>query len=120
MERRNLFKTVVAGSLAGTLAPAAFARPASPDGALPPLPTLTDPGERRGDMPYRKLGRTGEMVSAIGFGGSHFAKPTIEPIQSAKLCLEAIISASLAIRPRRSTSTRCRWRRSTASSSAPC
>ena len=95
MERRNLFKTMVggglAGALAGTVSPeAALARTGSPDGALPPLPRLDDPGERRGDMLYRKLGRTGEMVSAIGFGGSHFAKPTIDKAQSIKLCHEAI------------------------------
>lgn len=89
MERRSLFKTMVAGGLAGTLAPAA--RADTPDAAsLPSLPKLTDPGERRGDMLYRRLGRTGEMVSAIGFGGSHFAKPSIDQMQSIKLCHEAI------------------------------
>jgi predicted aldo/keto reductase-like oxidoreductase len=89
MERRNLFKTMVAGGLAG-IAPGGLARAASPEDTLPPLPKLGDPGERRGDMLYRKLGRTGEMVSAIGFGGSHFAKPTIDQAQSIKLCHEAI------------------------------
>jgi predicted aldo/keto reductase-like oxidoreductase len=28
-------------------------------------------GERKGEMIYRRLGRTGELVSAIGIGGSH-------------------------------------------------
>ena len=89
MERRSLFKTMVAGGLAGSLA-ATRGRAETPDDVLPPLPKLTDPGERRGDMLYRRLGRTGEMVSAIGFGGSHFAKPAIDQMQSIRLCHEAI------------------------------
>ena len=90
MERRSLFKSVVAGGLAGTLARGSTAAAASSDTGLPPLPKLTDPGERRGDMLYRTLGRTGERISAIGFGGSHFAKPSIDQAQSTRLCHEAI------------------------------
>jgi len=96
MERRDLFKTMVAGGVAGAVMPAALTRAATSVEAsdststLPPLPKLTDPGERRGDMLYRKLGRTGETISAIGFGGSHFAKPGIEQAQSIKLCHEAV------------------------------
>jgi predicted aldo/keto reductase-like oxidoreductase len=41
-------------------------------------------------MPYRRLGSTGETVSAIGFGGSHFAKPPIEAAESIRLCHAAI------------------------------
>ncbi len=93
MERRTLFKSVVAGGIAATVAQAAQAQATqaqSADAGLPPLPKLTDPGERRGDMLYRKLGRTGESVSAIGFGGSHFAKPAIDQAESIRLCHAAI------------------------------
>src|SRR5947209_4112548 len=31
--------------------------------------------EKRGDMPYRPLGGTGEKVSALGLGGAHIGKP---------------------------------------------
>ena len=34
------------------------------------LPFVTDPGERRGDMLYRRFGRTDELISAIGMAGS--------------------------------------------------
>lgn len=45
-----------------------------------PIVTLVSAGllaadERRGDMIYRKLGRTVESVSAIGIGGSHIGRP---------------------------------------------
>ena len=34
--------------------------------------------EMKGDFPYRKLGRTGEKVSAIGVGGFHIGIPSEE------------------------------------------
>ena len=34
--------------------------------------------EKRGDMPYRVLGRTGEKVSCIGVGGYHIGNPSEE------------------------------------------
>ena len=34
--------------------------------------------EKRGDIPYRTLGRTGEKVSAIGLGGYHMGIPKTE------------------------------------------
>jgi predicted aldo/keto reductase-like oxidoreductase len=55
-----------------------------------PLPRLENPGELRGEMLYRELGWTGDIVSAIGFGGSHFAKPGIAQNESIRLCHAAI------------------------------
>ncbi len=88
MERRDLFKTIMAGGAIAALPAIAGAQ--TPAGTPPALPKLTDPGVLRGDMLYRKFGRTGEMVSAIGFGGSHFAKKSIDQAQSITLCHEAI------------------------------
>ncbi|MGZ4124961.1 MAG: aldo/keto reductase, partial [Actinomycetota bacterium] len=48
------------------------------------------PGRRSGDMLYRSLGRTGVEVSAIGFGGSHFAKKALSEAQSIELVHAAI------------------------------
>jgi aryl-alcohol dehydrogenase-like predicted oxidoreductase len=41
-------------------------------------------------MLYRPLGKTGEIVSAIGLGGSHMAKPTLTEEQSIRLVRSAI------------------------------
>ncbi len=40
------------------------------------VPLVADPGVRRGDMLYRKLGRTGVEVSALGIGGFHLSQTT--------------------------------------------
>jgi predicted aldo/keto reductase-like oxidoreductase len=55
-----------------------------------PLPPLTDPGEMRGEMLYRKLGRTGESVSAIGLGGSHIGKASVTEADGIRVIQEAI------------------------------
>jgi uncharacterized protein len=54
------------------------------------LPLRSNPGEMRGEMLYHPLGATGEAVSAIGFGGSHFAKPAIVEDESIRLVHAAI------------------------------
>ncbi len=111
MERRSVLKGVVGGGLAAgvagkavaqapSIAPADEANKVGSAGQYPPgpaeeagapgLPLLTNPGERRGEMLYRPLGRTGEMVSAIGLGGSHIAKPPITQQEATHLMHEAI------------------------------
>jgi predicted aldo/keto reductase-like oxidoreductase len=69
--------------------------PALPEGLNRPvdpaaLPFVTDPGERRGDMLFRKLGRTGETVSAIGLGGFHIGKSALGDDEAIKLIHQAI------------------------------
>jgi aryl-alcohol dehydrogenase-like predicted oxidoreductase len=59
--RRNFLEEIAALSVAGLAAKGLFAA-----------------DERRGEMIYRTLGRTGERVSAIGLGGSHIANPRDE------------------------------------------
>ena len=79
MERRKFFLRSMAA--AGIAAPAATAQqsvaPALAQGAnsAAVIPRVSDPGELRGEMLYRKFGSTGETVLAIGMGGSHIAKP---------------------------------------------
>ena len=66
--------------------PAGLNRPADPAN----LPFVTDPGEMRGEMLYRKLGRTGETISAIGLGGFHIGKSKLSDDESVKLIHAAI------------------------------
>lgn len=84
MHRRDFLKTSAVAAAASSV-PAAAAPTANPPqqtDALDPkdLMRVTDAGERRGDMIYRTLGRTGVKVSLIGMGGAHLSrKPLDEP-----------------------------------------
>jgi uncharacterized protein len=67
----------------------------NPDGtdiSLDPhdLPRVTDVGERRGDMIYRTLGRTGEKVSLIGIGGAHLSRAPLDEASAGKLIHAAL------------------------------
>ena len=99
MERRTFIKAVAASGLTGAAAPAAIAAseptptvtaPMTAAQAAAALPKVTDIGELRGEMIYRKLGTTGETVSAIGLGGSHIGKPALSDADSIKLMHEAM------------------------------
>ena len=61
VQRRKFLETMGGLSIAGLISQGLFAA-----------------DERKGDMIYRKLGRTGERVSAIGLGGSHIGAPKEE------------------------------------------
>ncbi|TLU72125.1 aldo/keto reductase [Lichenicoccus roseus] len=54
------------------------------------LPFVTDAGERRGDMLYRRFGRTDEMISAIGLGGFHLGKKSLTDAEAVRLVHEGI------------------------------
>ena len=49
-----------------------------------------DPGERRGEMLYRRFGRTDEMISAIGMGGFHLGKSVLSDQEAVRLVHEGI------------------------------
>ena len=54
------------------------------------LPFVTDPGERRGDMLYRRFGRTTELISAIGMGGFHLGKTAVTDEEAVRLVHEGV------------------------------
>ena len=100
MERRAFMKAALAAGVAGAAGEArAATNPATAPQANPPqsaaeaaaaLPTNGVPGEIKGEMLYRALGRTGETVSAIGLGGSHIGKPKLSDDEAVALMHEAI------------------------------
>jgi predicted aldo/keto reductase-like oxidoreductase len=95
MERRNFIKAAVAAGLATNVARAIARQSPNATGGDESsadliLPRATDPGELRGEMLYRQLGRTGERVSAIGLGGSHIGKPALSTSESIRLIHQAI------------------------------
>ncbi len=103
LDRRSFLKTGIAAAgiaasarLLGSTAaaqdtspdqPAAGSRLATRPAALV-LPLLKGPDQRKDDMPYRPLGRTGEKVSLIGLGGWHLGAA-----KDLKECARIIASA---------------------------
>ncbi len=51
---------------------------------------VTDVGERRGEMLYRTLGRTGERVSVIGLGGAHLSRNPLTEESATRLIHAAL------------------------------
>ncbi len=68
MERRDFVKGV-AGATAIAAAAPAFGQTTAPTGPV------TSRLSQNPEMKYRPLGRTGEVVSLVGLGGFHLAKP---------------------------------------------
>jgi hypothetical protein len=77
MDRRRFLKSALAGAAAPALSAQEIATPSIARGtkAVENIDRVNDAGELRGEMLYRKFGRTGEVVSAIGMGGWHLAQP---------------------------------------------
>ncbi len=93
MERRHFLESIaVAGftSLASAQQNTTPGTENSTNGAASKLPRTQSAGELRGEMLYRKLGSTGETVSAIGLGGSHISKATLSEDESIRLIHEAV------------------------------
>ncbi|MDB4954664.1 MAG: oxidoreductase [Myxococcales bacterium] len=44
----------------------------------------------RGEVPYRKLGRTGEKVSIVGIGGFHIGKPYLDEAEAIRIVRTAL------------------------------
>ncbi len=92
MDRRDFIKIASALGLAGSTGVLRSNAAEENENQSNPtrLPRVTDPGELRGEMLYRILGKTGERVSAIGLGGSHIGKPAVPESESIRLIHEAI------------------------------
>ncbi len=54
------------------------------------LPLVTDAGERRGEMLYRRFGRTEERVSLVGIGGFHLGKKALSDEEAVRLVHAAV------------------------------
>ncbi len=86
MERRTFLQGIAAGALAAPMG----SGKQSAVSTETRIPRVTDPGELRGEMLYRKFGQTGETVSAIGLGGSHIGKPSLTEAEATRLIHQAI------------------------------
>ncbi len=75
------------------VSPAGMTRSALPSSRVDEpdnLPFVTDPGEQRGEMIYRRFGRSGEMISAIGMGGFHLGKTAVSDAEAVRLVHEGV------------------------------
>lgn len=93
MERRRFLQSVAAGLTTSAALGQQNATSATSPGSnadTKRLPKAESAGELRGEMLYRKLGRTGETVSAIGLGGSHIAMAKLTDEESIRLLHQAI------------------------------
>jgi uncharacterized protein len=102
MERRSFLQGAVAGAglaVSGTAeaatgptsaGPASTGLPGTRPADPADLPRVTDPGERRGEMLYRRFGRTEERISAIGMGGFHLGKGALSDDEATRLIHQGI------------------------------
>lgn len=64
--------------------------PMNQTGSIGQIPLASSAGTRKGDMLYRKLGQTGETVSAIGMGGFHLGQHGLSDDDSIRLIRSGI------------------------------
>lgn len=92
MERREFLAGLAVTSLVSTVGHSSQ----QPEAGTPEtlnlsrLPLRTKMGVRKGDMLYNELGWTGVQVSAVGLGGSHVAKPSVQEDETVRLIHQAI------------------------------
>ena len=92
MKRRQFFKVAAICGAASTLPGATQTKPVASqeNSSMHQIPLASSAGTRKGDMLYRKLGRTGEEVSAIGMGGFHLGQHALTEDASIRLIRSAI------------------------------
>jgi len=90
MNRRSFLQNASMGAAAVAASDALLSSNAAEAATAPSVPPLPHT-VRRGDMPYRALGKTGEMVSIVGLGGFHIGKQS-EEAASIKIIHAAIDS----------------------------
>jgi predicted aldo/keto reductase-like oxidoreductase len=93
MQRRKFLSDFVASRLAAPAIGSPNQRELSQsneDRHVAAIPRVSDPGELRGEMLYRKFGQTGELVSAIGMGGSHLGKSSLTQAEATRLIHQGI------------------------------
>jgi predicted aldo/keto reductase-like oxidoreductase len=90
MMQRRTFLEAVGVAAAVPLTGAASGLLAAEEKPSPPLPRFDAADEIvRGDMRFRKLGKTGEVVSCIGLGGHHIGR-IVDEGESLKLIRSAV------------------------------
>src|SRR5712691_1312960 len=57
---------------------------------LASVPSDTRAADVKGQVPRRRLGHTGEMVSMVGLGGYHLARPNVEEAEGIRIVRAAI------------------------------
>ena len=101
MDRRNFMQAAALGATAAASSSAEASAPSASPASASALPNMRvsdpadlrfigDPGERKGDMLYRRFGRHDEKISAIGMGGFHLGKSAVSDDEATRLIHQGI------------------------------